>query len=508
MPQFISVSSDELFASSNDWDALIIISPDPLAVPFAAIRQALQQQAAIDKRIGQQLVLSVCDSAPGNRLLSAVVQIDAEYGDVSVYAEVAQQAIAQAQASGAKRPLLWVAANPLPQFAMALSVAALGCAQQLWLPLEAREAGHQVGISCIGLVDVPDNIAVQLTAIEAGRILARDLCATEPERMAPYAFVDYCMKSLVESDVDVSVLDDLDTLLADYPLLCAVGRASLQVERHQPRVLQLEYLPEDEVKHTLLLAGKGVIFDTGGASLKVGGGMSGMSRDKGGAAAIAGLMKTIGLLKPQGVRVVAQLGLVRNSIGSDAFVPDEIITSHAGTRVRIGNTDAEGRLVLADLLSHLRILASDAVNPQLFSVATLTSHAARAFGRHFATVPNSVALANLAPSFSHQANLQGEAATVSALSQEDFSIITDTTLAADVLSSMHLGSSMVTRGHQLAAAFIVSASGLNRHGAQSPTPLPFMHLDIAGAAIEGDPRYGKPNAIPLVTFWHYLQQLI
>nr|WP_228729946.1 leucyl aminopeptidase family protein [Shewanella avicenniae] len=508
MLQFFQVSSDALTSSNVDWDALIIISQNPLAVPFESVRTALLQQAAIDKRIGQQVVLSLCPSVPGQRLITAPVQIDDEYGDVSVYAEVAQQAISQAQASGAKRPLMWVEHNPQPQFVQALEVAAFGCAQQLWLPLEAREAGHHAAIESLGLLDVSAETALQLTALEAGKSLTRDLCGTEPERMAPYAFADYCVKSLAGTDVQVEVIDDIDTLLSDYPLMCAVGRASLSVERHQPRVVQLEYRPVGEVRHTLLIAGKGVIFDTGGASIKVGGGMSGMSRDKGGAAAVAGFMKTIGLLQPAGVRVVAQLGLVRNSIGSDAYVPDEIIASHAGVRVRIGNTDAEGRLVLADLLSHLRLAAKDAVQPQLFSVATLTSHAGRAYGRHFATVPNSVAQPVLAANFTAVARVAGEPAMLSPLAHEDFSVISDTSLAADVLSSMHLGSSMVTRGHQLATAFIVTASGLAKHGANAKQPLPFMHLDIAGAAIEGDPRYGKPTAVPLQTFWHYLQQLI
>lgn len=120
-------------------------------------------------------------------------------------------------------------------------------------------------------------------------------------------------------------------------MLSAVARASFAVARHQPRVVKLEYRGEGDIQHNYFFAGKGVVYDTGGADLKVGGAMAGMSRDKGGAAAVAGLMKTLSLLKPKGIRVVAELGLVRNSIGSEAFVTDEIITAHSGVRVRIGN---------------------------------------------------------------------------------------------------------------------------------------------------------------------------
>lgn len=78
--------------------------------------------------------------------------------------------------------------------------------------------------------------------------------------------------------------------------------------------------------------------------------MAGMHRDKCGAAAVAGFFKTLSLLKPEGLNVCGYLALVRNSIGSDAYIADEIITARSGCRVRIGNTDAEGRMVMTDLL--------------------------------------------------------------------------------------------------------------------------------------------------------------
>ena len=84
--------------------------------------------------------------------------------------------------------------------------------------------------------------------------------------------------------------------------------------------------------------------------------MAGMSRDKGDAASVAGFMKSVADFAPKGVKVIAFLAVVRNSIGSDCFVPDEIITSREGVRVRIGNTDAEGRLAMGDLLSEMKEL--------------------------------------------------------------------------------------------------------------------------------------------------------
>lgn len=81
--------------------------------------------------------------------------------------------------------------------------------------------------------------------------------------------------------------------------------------------------------------------------------MAGMSRDKCGAAAVAGFLAVVSRLQPQNVRVVGGLSLVRNSVGSNCYVSDELIVSRAGTRVRIGNTDAEGRMVMTDVLARV-----------------------------------------------------------------------------------------------------------------------------------------------------------
>lgn len=81
------------------------------------------------------------------------------------------------------------------------------------------------------------------------------------------------------------------------------------------------------------------------------------------------------LLQPPTVKVVAALCVVRNSIGENSYVADEVITAKSGARVRVGNTDAEGRMAMADALYHLKEMALCSVNPHLFTVATLTGHA-------------------------------------------------------------------------------------------------------------------------------------
>ncbi|MCE9686354.1 leucyl aminopeptidase family protein [Shewanella sp. AS16] len=507
---FIDVKDEQaIFDTGRDgWDALLLVTPSLEAIPQQELAQLALHAAGVDKRVGKSAtVLFAPGLAGGKLIISPVANHQDDYEDVRVFADAARTGIALAKDTGAVRPLMLVLGADGGRYAFAAQVAALACGQELWQPLEAREANvdaSEAPLQAIGLLSVNDGAGL-LNALAIGRNLARDLCGTEPERMSAPAFADYCVNAFMDSGIALEVIEDRDVLERDYPLLSAVGRASFAVSRHQPRVVKLEYLPEGEVERTFLFAGKGVVYDTGGADLKVGGAMAGMSRDKGGAAAVAGLMKTLSILKPKGIRVVAELGLVRNSIGSEAFVTDEIITGHAGVRVRIGNTDAEGRLVLADLLSHLRLKAVAAVQPELFSVATLTGHVVRCYGGYTAAVENSVARhAGVGSRLQEQAALWGEPLELSMLRRDDFAKIRDGSGAAELLSSNNAPSSVTARGHQYPAAFLLKASGLAAHGAAAPQPLAYTHLDIAGSATEGDPLYGKPTAAPLVGLFQYM----
>jgi leucyl aminopeptidase len=99
-------------------------------------------------------------------------------------------------------------------------------------------------------------------------------------------------------------------------------------------------------------------------------------------------MKVLDELKPDGIEVVGAMAMVRNSVGSDAYVSDEIVTSRAGVRVRVGNTDAEGRMAMADVLCKLKeeAVEQNVVNPQLMTIATLTGHAYLAVGEPYSII--------------------------------------------------------------------------------------------------------------------------
>ncbi|UAA39579.1 leucyl aminopeptidase family protein [Paraneptunicella aestuarii] len=495
-PIAVRATVDAITDVNGTWDAVIYISPSATSGTSSVISEAIFKYADIDKRVGVQPMLLPAEGVAGGRIIFAPTgNLMRYFDDVRRYGDAAHKAAKIAKDAGIVNPLLVVETPNDWRFQHALEVAYLQACQSLWQPLEARESLNEAElepVNQIGLVHESVD-ADWLVAVEGGRRLARDLCGTNPERMAPPGFADYCVDAFAGTDVKVEVISSQEQLQEEYPLLAAVARAAVQVERHHARVVTLTYEPEGEVTQSLYLAGKGVTYDTGGADLKTGGFMAGMSRDKGGAAAVAGLMKTVAMLKPKGIKVVAELGLVRNSIGSDAFVSDEIITSRAGVRVRIGNTDAEGRLVLSDVLTHLKELAEGDDKAEFFSVATLTGHAARAVGPYTALVENGFARANRsAQALSDVGDLWGDAAEVSRSRREDFDFVAPRSKADDVLSSNNAASAVTPRGHQFPMAFLCISSGLDKVNA------PYTHVDIAGSGVEkGDWQHGKPTASPV-----------
>ena len=149
------------------------------------------------------------------------------------------------------------------------------------------------------------NIMEQAVAIEAGRTVCRDIGGSDPERTAAPRVEQYVRGVFSGSNVSVEVVQGQDTFEKEYPCLAAVNRAASHVPRHDGRVIWLTYQPAGKVEKTLYMVGKGITYDTGGADIKAGGVMAGMSRDKCGAAAAAGVMATINALQPQGVKVSA-----------------------------------------------------------------------------------------------------------------------------------------------------------------------------------------------------------
>ena len=208
-----------------------------------------------------------------------------------------------------------------------------------------------------------------VSRVVEGVWLARDLINTPANDMGP-AELEYAARSLAarhEASVHAIVGDDL--LKENFPLIHAVGRAADRA----PRLIDMTWGDPSHPKVTLV--GKGVCFDTGGLDIKPESGMLNMKKDMGGAASILALAHML-MSRGTKIRLRVLLPAVENSISGAAFRPRDVYRSRKGITVEIGNTDAEGRLILADAIA-----LADEEEPELIAdMATLTGAARVALG--------------------------------------------------------------------------------------------------------------------------------
>ncbi len=210
--------------------------------------------------------------------------------------------------------------------------------------------------------------ASRIEAIADGEALTRTLINTPASDMGP-PDLELAARTLASqhgASIDVIVGDDL--LSANLPMIHTVGRAADRA----PRLIDMRWGASGP---TLTLVGKGVCFDTGGLNIKPGASMSLMKKDMGGAAAVLGLAHMI-MATHAKIQLRVLIPAVENSISNNAYRPQDILTSRKGLTVEINNTDAEGRLVLADALA----LADEEKPDQIISMATLTGAARVAVG--------------------------------------------------------------------------------------------------------------------------------
>ncbi len=202
-----------------------------------------------------------------------------------------------------------------------------------------------------------------------GVFLVRDLVNTPTNDMGPDELERAVRRLAKTHKAKVAVISGDELLARNFPMIHAVGRASDKA----PRLIDMVWGEQAAPKVTLV--GKGVCFDTGGLDIKPASGMLLMKKDMGGAANVLGLASII-MAAGLKVRLRVLIPAVENAIAGNAFRPGDILTSRKGLSVEVGNTDAEGRLVLADALT-----LADEEEPQLLvDMATLTGAARVALG--------------------------------------------------------------------------------------------------------------------------------
>ncbi|NET33398.1 MAG: leucyl aminopeptidase family protein [Cyanothece sp. SIO1E1] len=217
----------------------------------------------------------------------------------------------------------------------------------------------------------PDNTdKAYVEAATAATFLVRDLINTPTNDMGPAQLEDRVRSLAATYQADLQVIVGEDLVTQQYPLVHAVGKAN---ENRPPRLLDMHWGDVNHPKVTLV--GKGVCFDTGGLDIKSSSGMKMMKKDMGGAAHVLGLAQMIMQLQLP-VRLRVLVPAVENSISGDAMRPLDVLPSRKGITVEVGNTDAEGRLILADALWE----ACNDSPSLLIDYATLTGAARIALG--------------------------------------------------------------------------------------------------------------------------------
>jgi leucyl aminopeptidase len=227
-----------------------------------------------------------------------------------------------------------------------------------------RKAGNEIRFA------LPEGASHDRVARLAESVfLARDLINTPASDMGPDALERAVRELARRFNAKVSVVKGEALLVRNFPMIHAVGRAGAEA----PRLVDLSWGPAGAPKVTLV--GKGVCFDTGGLDIKTASGMLLMKKDMGGAANVLGLASMI-MKAGLRIRLRVLIPAVENAIAGNAFRPGDVLKSRKGLAVEIGNTDAEGRLVLADALA----LADEEIPDLLIDMATLTGAARVALG--------------------------------------------------------------------------------------------------------------------------------
>jgi leucyl aminopeptidase len=314
---------------------------------------------------------------------------------------------------------------------------------------------------------------------------ARTLAWTPPSIATPQWMSDQARRLASEQGLDFRVYAGEELVRERLTGIATVGGASANA----PCLIRLEYNPHGSDEAPIVLVGKTITYDTGGLSIKGKTSMPGMKGDKGGGCAVLGAMKAIAETLKPGRRVVALLTAAENSISGSAYRPDDVMTYRNGSTVEVTNTDAEGRLVLADGL----IWASEVEGAAgVADIATLTGGVVTALGKVMAGIfSNSDALAEAA----YQAGQKtGDRVWRLPLDPEYKELMKSP--IADILNSNLNGQAHPVQGATFLAHFV-------------PDDLPWVHVDMAGMMekasggpwVQGPTGFGVRLLSELVMTW-------
>ena len=306
-------------------------------------------------------------------------------------------------------------------------------------------------------------------ALIAGIYLARDLVSEPPNKLYPATYADRLEEELESLGIGVTVLCENEMRNLGMGALLGVGQGSA----HESKLVVMEYYgAEDKDEKPIAFVGKGVTFDTGGISIKPSANMWEMKYDMGGSAAVSGLMKTLAVRRAK-VNAVGVIGLVENMPGGAAQRPSDVVTTMSGKTVEVIDTDAEGRLVLADALWYTQ----NKFSPKfMIDLATLTGAIVIALGGTYAGLFSNDD--KLSDKIRKAGEESGEEVWRMPL-HKDF----EDMIKSDIADVRNLGNIARNAGSSTAAEFL-------KHFVND---LPWAHLDIAGMAWEKSGKGSNPK---------------
>ncbi|WP_019243774.1 MULTISPECIES: leucyl aminopeptidase [Bacillus] len=284
---------------------------------------------------------------------------------------------------------------------------------------------------------------------------ARTLVNLPPNILTSTVLANYSQQTAEKYGFEIEILNKKEMEELGMGALLAVNQGSVE----PPAMIVLKYQGKEEWKDVIGLVGKGITYDTGGYSLKPRESMIGMKTDMGGAAAVLGAMEIIGELKPK-QNVVAVIASTDNVVSATAFKPDDVITSLSGKTIEVLNTDAEGRLALADGVTYAKQHGAEYV----VDIATLTGGVVVALGNEMTGVfTNNDELLQQMKAASEQT---GEPMWQLPITAKDRARVKNSRIA-------DLNNSPGREGHAIMGAAFVG---------EFAEETPWIHLDIAGTA--------------------------
>ncbi|RRS32627.1 MAG: aminopeptidase A [Epsilonproteobacteria bacterium (ex Lamellibrachia satsuma)] len=329
---------------------------------------------------------------------------------------------------------------------------------------KVRSSIKNITISLEGYNEHEITAEVAARAIHNGEITAnatnftRDIVNTTPDDCYPVIMANIAEKLADNSSLKCNILKPKTLKKEKMEALLAVARAS----RHKPRVIHLAHKPKSP-KAVITLVGKGLTYDSGGLSLKPSEFMVGMKSDKSGGSAVLGIMKAISEMNLP-VEVHGFVGAVENMIGGDAYKPDDVLKAKNGKTIEIRNTDAEGRLVLADTLCYAQ---QEVKADYLFDFATLTGACVVGVGHYTSGVMgNNDEIKSLV---NYSAKVSGELAT-----RLDFNPYLHKTIKSEIADVCNISNTRY--GGAITAGQFLSEFIDDDHKEK------WAHIDIAGPA--------------------------